>query len=494
MRLLPGQPADIQNETINSYSLTKAMVNNPDFLTTVYRKYEKGIAPLSGFLDMKGMKSKGLFDGSTKGPYTVTKSNHVQYAIQNNDRRKMRIKAVTFPNAQATATYYCPAYSTEPGKNQSHVYIGFDNNYAGPKTVIELNDNMTKIYFIDDQLPQEAPEGWIYECKIVAGHRDAFIDPELLTEGSEAAVVMDMYEHDLSETGPETGFKFDGVGHAYMTLQRVKMSYSGTAEAMGANGAIWMSHYGKAGFLTVLEDQMLEQAAFMHEYQLMWGKGTVTIDGEVLMKDKKGRAIMAGDGIMHQNDGSYEYPYNKLTMGFIDGIMQDLEIHENKEGLLEVLFVADRRVISEFDRLMVDAGFVTQNNNVEGSGSEKGVNNNYGYYQVGGVRLIPRVSKQFSDEFRPIKMMSDGISRGSRDFFMIPVGTTSAGATGIELIQLRPAKMGSVNGINQGGDNMANSVDGGHKHYLFQSGVVCRVKTARGFMPYPYSSKHTHFN
>ena len=90
-------------------------------------------------------------------------------------------------------------------------------------------------------------------------------------------------------------------------------------------------------------------------------------------------------------------------------------------------------------------------------------------------------------------MLGDGTSRGSHDFFMVPIGTTSSGATGIELIQLRPAKMGTVNGINVGGE-MANSVDGGHKHYLFQTGVVCRVKTARGFIPYPYSSTHTHFN
>jgi len=493
MRLLPGQPADINHETINSYSLTKAMVNNPDFLTTIYRKYEKGIAPLSGFLDMKGMKSKGLFDGGTKGPYTVTKSNHVQYAIENNDRRKMRIKAVTFPNAGSAATYYCAAYTTQPGRNQSVVYIGFDSNIAEGNMVLELNDNMTKIFIIDEQLPMEAPEGWIYECKIVAGHNEAFIDPELLTEGSEVAIGMTMYEHDLSEKGVRTGFQFDAVGHAYMTLQRVMMSYSGTAEAMGANGAIWMAHYGSVGFLTVLEDQMLQQAARMHEYQLMWGKGTVAENGDVLMKDKKGREILAGDGIMHQNEGSYEYPYNKLTIGFLDGIMQDLEIHENKEGLLEVAFVAGRRVLSEFDRLMVASGFVTMNNNVEGSGSDKGVNNNYQYYQMGGVRLVPRLSDQFNDKFRPIKMLSDGTSRGSHDFFMVPIGTTSAGATGIELIQLRPAKMGTVNGINQGGD-MANSVDGGHKHYLFQTGVVCRVKTARGFVPYPYSSTHVYFN
>lgn len=494
MRYLPGQPADINNESITSYSLMKAMVNNPDIIPTVYRLWGDDITPLSGMLSLKGMKTKGLFDGfSGKGPYRVVKSNHVQYAIENNDRRKMHIKAVTFPNVPSTATYYCPAYTTEPGKNQSSVYIGFDNNYAGPKTVIELDDNMTKIYFIDDQLPQEAPEGWIYECKIVANHNDAFIDPELLSEGAEAAVVMDMYEHDFSETGPETNFQFDGWGHAYMTLQRVKLSYSGTAEAMGSNGAAWVEHNGKVSFFTQAEDKMMRMAAAFHEYQIILGKGTVTADGDVLMKDKKGREILAGDGIMHQNEGSYEYPYNKWSMGFLEGIMQDQEIRANKDGLLEVMLLGGRRTMSEFSRMMNAAGFTTQNNNVEGSGAEKGVNNNYAYYEMGGVRIIPKLYQWMDSEARPTKWLSDGTKRSSWDAFLIPIGTTASGANGIELVQLRPPKKGVVSGINKGGQ-MATSVDGEHVHYLFQTGVICRIKTARIFKPYPYTSKHVYFN
>jgi hypothetical protein len=495
MRYLPGQPADIIQESISSYSLIKAMVNNPDIIPTVYRLWGDDITPLSAMLSLKGMKTKGLFDGSAKGPYRVVKSNHVQYAIENDDRRKMRIKAVTFPNAQSTATYYCAAYTTQPGYNQSSVYIGFDSNYAGPKTVLELDDNMTKIYFIDDQLPQEAPEGWIYECKIVAQHKEAFIDPELLVEGAEVAVVMDMYEHDFSETGPETNFQFDGWGHAYMTLQRVRLSYSGTAEAMGSNGALWTEHNGQKSFLTVAEDKMMRQAAAFHEYQILFGKGTVTTDGDVLMKDKKNREILAGDGIMHQNDGSYEYPYNKWSLGFLEGIMQDLEIRHNKDGLLEVILLAGRKSLFEFSKLMAESGFVTGDNNIPNptAGAEKGVNNTYSYYEIAGVRIIPKLYSWLDSPNRPTKWLIDGTKRSSYDGFLIPIGNTTSGQNGIELVQLRPPKKGQVNGINVGGD-MATSVDGSHIHYLFQTGVICRIKTARIFRPYPYTSQHVYFN
>jgi hypothetical protein len=54
-------------------------------------------------------------------------------------------------------------------------------------------------------------------------------------------------------------------------------------------------------------------------------------------------------------------------------------------------------------------------------------------------------------------------------------------------------KTGSVNGINKGGD-MANSVDGGHKHLLLQTGVITRNKISRIFRAYPYASKHVYFN
>jgi hypothetical protein len=35
-------------------------------------------------------------------------------------------------------------------------------------------------------------------------------------------------------------------------------------------------------------------------------------------------------------------------------------------------------------------------------------------------------------------------------------------------------KMGSVSGIDKGGEGMSNSVDGSHHHILFQSGVILR--------------------
>ena len=251
----------------------------------------------------------GLYDGFSGSNYKVVKSNVVQYLIKHSDRVKLHF--VKGPNG---STFECDAYPTEPGKNQSVVYVYFDTNWAGPKEVIELNDNETKIYVIDDQAPVEVGGAWRYMCRVVANDNESFINPLLMEEMNEAAVVYTMYEHDFSETGNEK-YTFDSFGTTSMTMQRLKYSYSGTAEAMAVD-KYWTIHNGNATWLTYAEKLMLERAAKYHEYATIFGKGTMAMDGSVLMKDKQGREILAGDGILNQGDGAYEHPYNNWTMKY----------------------------------------------------------------------------------------------------------------------------------------------------------------------------------
>lgn len=479
MRYLPGKPSEISNESITSYSLMQHAVNNPDILPTVYTLWEGESTPLSSILNIKGLKSKGLFDGMSTKNFRVVGSNHVQYPIKNSDRRKMRL--VARPDGK---TWECEVYPTEPGKNQSVVKIYTDINWAGPKDVLELNDNNTQIYIVDHNLPEEypgAPGVWEYLVKIVTKEKTEFIDPELLIENSEMAVVMTMHEHDFSESGNEK-YTFDGWGHAYMTLQRLKMSWSGTAAAM-KEGKYWTMHNGQVTFLTYAENEMMKRAAKYHEYALIFGKGTVTENGETLMKDLRGREIMAGQGLLHQNDGAYEYPYNgKWTKKFMESIMMDVDARVGNDGLTEVVMLGGQRNIWGFYELMGSLG-ITQNQNIVGDGASKGINNTYAYYEIGGIRIIPKHFRWFDSEDRPHKNLPDGTRKGQYDAIFVPIGQTEGGDKGVELIQLRPPKTGTVSGIDKGGE-MATSVDGSHKHFLFQTGIVSRNKVMRMFRPY----------
>ena len=471
MRYLPGQPQDIAHESITSYSLMNHAVADPDILPTVFSLWEEDISPVTSFLNMKGMKSRGLFDNMKSNSYKVVKSNVVQYAIKNTKHRKSRIIRFT-----------CDAYPDRPGAFQTPVQIVLDNNWPGPKEVIELADNMTKVYVYDDQIPEEVADGFQYNVKLITKVRESFIDPELLQNEQECSAVQTMYEQDFSETGTEK-YTFDGWGKAYMTLQRLKYSWSGTAAAMGESKK-WTTHNGQVTYLTHAENEMMRRAAEYHEYALVFGEGTVAEDGNILMKDRKGKEIMSGDGLLHAGDGAYEYPYNEWTMGFLEDMMEDIDIRANREGKKEVMLVGGNRCVNGFSRMMREAGFTTRDNNVEGSGSDKGVNNNYSYYEFGDVRVIAKRYRHFDNERRPSMYLPDGTKRSSYDGLLVPLGLDENGNNQIELIQLRPMKTGTVSGIDKGGE-MATSIDGSHKHVLFQTGIVSRTKISRVFRPIP---------
>lgn len=482
MRLLPGQPQDIAGESITSYSLIQNAINKPDVLPRVWELFEEEESPLSAILSKKGQFTKGLFDNMNTSNYRVVKSNHVQYPIKSSDRRKLRL----VPNSSGVA-FVSDAYPTRPGYGQTPFYFWLDSNWARPKEVIELADNNTLVYIYDENEPQQDSYGWRYEGKLVTKNREAYIDTVLLAAGMEAAVVQTLYEQDFSETGAEK-YTFDGWGHAYMSLQRIKMSWSGTAAAMGA-AKEWYAFQNSRGetvntYIEYAEKTMLKRMSAYHEYSIIFGKGTVATDGEVILKDKRGREIMSGDGVMNQGDGAYEYPLNgPWTLKRLESIMTDADARSGKDGKIEVVMLAGYQNLLSFGEMMRRHGFVTQNNNVEGSGSEKGVNNDYAYYELGGVRIIPKRYRFFDNIDRPTVYLPDGTRRTSWDAVFVPLGMTAGGDTGIELVQLRPPKKGEVNGIDVGG-KMASSVDGSTMHVLVQSGVISRVKISRVFRNY----------
>lgn len=479
MRLLPGQPQELIGKSIDSYSLVKHAINNPDILPRVWELFEEEESPLSALLSKKGLKTRNLFDNMSGSNYRVVKSNHVQYPIASTDKRK-----VHFVANNAGVTFVCDQYPTKPGYRQSVVRVYLDTNWVRPKELIELADNRTLLYVYSEQEPEETDSGFLYETKLWTNVNEDYIDTTLLAPNMEAAPVMAPYEQDFSETGSEK-YTFDGWGDAYMTLQRVKFSYSGTAAAMGVSRD-WYAFQNSKGqtvntFIDHADKVMMKRAAEYHEYSVIFGQGTVTVDGNVLMKDKRGREIMAGDGVLYQGDGAYEYPLNgEWNLRTLEGIMNDADVRTGKDGKIEIVFLAGRENMSSFGRMMRAAGFVTQNNNVEGSGSDKGVNNTYAYYEMDGVRVIPKRYRYFDNINRPSMYLPDGTRRGSWDGIFVPLGNTYGGDTGIELVQLRPIKKGSVDGINVGG-KMATSVDGTSVHCLFQSGVISKNKIARVF-------------
>ena len=445
MRLLPGQPLDVAGESISSYSLIRAAINNPDVLPRVWQVFKDEEAPLSAILAAKGLTSQGLVDGMNTSAYRVVKSNHVMYPIKNTDVRKPRIVATNLATIGGTAgqSFFCPVSQTQPGINQSVIYIPLSSNWVRPNEVIELNDNETKLFVYDHEEPIEVGSTYVYACKLITNLNTDWVDPSYLADGNEVGVGMTMYEHDFSETGPEK-YSYDGWGHAYMTLQRIKMSYSGTAAAMG-NSADWYAFRNAkgqsvAGYIDYAEKEMWKRIASYHEYQMIFGRSTVTVDGKTILKDKRGRDIMAGDGLLYQGEGAYDKPMNKWTKKFLHGLLRDVDIRAGHDGHKEVLLCGGWELIQGFSDFMAESGFVTMNNNIVGSTTtaEKGIDMDYSWYQYGDVRIVPKRIRWFDSIARPNKYLSDGSVKGSWDGFVVPMGNTESGDKGLELIQLRP--------------------------------------------------------
>jgi len=485
MRLLPGQPADIVGESLSSYSLTRAAIANVDILPRVYQAYnEEDFAPISSILAEKGYFTKGLREGTWNSKFRTVGSNHVMYAIQSSHKRKCK-----FALNETGVAFSSSAYPTLPGKRQTPFYIYLDNNWLRPKEALELNDNRTLLYAYKQEEPKEYGGLYRYEVKLITNSLDAYVDTALLADGAEATPVMAPYEHDFSETGSEK-YAFDGWGHSYMTLQRVKMSYSGTAAAMNTTKN-WYQYANSSGgtargYISYAEDEMLKRAVQYNEYSIVFGQSTVTIDGQVLMRDGNNREIMMGSGLIYGGDGAIERPFTTegWTMKFTESLIEDLDIRVGKDGKKEAIIAGGKASIMSFYKMMQTNGFMTMNNNVEGSGSDKGVNMDYAYFEWMGYRLIPRVYGWMSSKDRPQKYLTNGKPKGSWDTIVMPLGPSISGDPSVELVQLRPPRMGSLAGIDEGGDDMSSSVDGTSKHYLWQNGIITRSQIYRCFMPY----------
>ncbi len=485
MRLLPGQPADVVGESITGYSLTRSAVVDADMLPRVYQPFnDEEYSPLSAILAEKGYFTKGLREGTWSNKFRTVASNHIMYPIASSHKRKIH-----FTQNDTGITYYSAAYPTTPGFKGSTFYVYLDNNWARPKEVIELSDNKTQLYIYTNEEPLEFNGIFRYEVRLNTNDSADYCDPLLLAEGQEAAVGMTQYEHDFSETGSEK-YTFDGWGHAYLTLQRVKMSYSGTAAAMkpSRNWYAYRNAEGNKsyGYIDHAEKEMMRRAVKMHEYQILFGKSTVDADGKVFMHDNRGREIMAGGGVLYGGDGAVERPMTTAgwTEKYLRALMQDLDLRSGREGEKEVVIIGGYNNIASFHDLLFKLGYKTIDNNVEGRGDEKGVNLNYQYYKFMDVKLIPMRYRWFDNEERATKILSNGDKKGSWDAIVCPIGFTAEGDNMMELVQLRPAVSGTVNGIDSGKEDLASSVDGSSKHYLWQTGIVSRTTVQYCFMPW----------
>lgn len=489
MRILPGGPVTVAQESVTSKLLIDMGISDPDFMPTIYRLFPE-VSPLNYLLDIKGFKTKGVslatnynLDG---GNYRTVSNNHVIFKIAENDRRKEHIAS-----RSDGLTFLSDAYATKPGYRKTTFWIFLDSNWVGGNEIILLADGKTQVYMIDQKGGIEETGGvWKYECKLIGNSLDEYVDPDLLLEGMEVQLSMSAYPQDFS-TGGNERHTFAGYGHSYLTLQRFKLSYSGTAAAMDKNNknvtGYWVSSNSKNtnnAFLPEAHMKMLKEAARFNEFALMEGKTTVDADTQkVTLTNKLNQVIETGSGVLYSGDGAIEFPINdKWTPKLIESLMADTDsyMRPDSDGNVEAAMFLHPTSYLNFQTAMKEMG-VTTDSNIIGVGNEKIINNTYKGYSLGGVTLYAHRHIAYQD--RPGIDLIDGSKSNQWDGLIIPLGNTQTGRRGIELIQLRGMVQGKVQGIDAGG-NISSDIDGSSEHVLIQNGVVSQIQPIILYKPW----------
>ena len=275
MRILPGRPKQFANETPTSHHLMQYAISEPAVLPQVATLFRSDDTAFSSILADRGLTSGNLYNGldaASTGGYKVVGNTKIQWKVRGLKDRKNVM----------TRDAVCDAYPTEKGKYQSLVAIYLDSNWNSPYDVLELQDNRTLVHVIDDMLPEEVAGGeWKYYVRLVTKTTEDFIESSLLASGAEIGYVYNMF-YEMSQTAYEK-YTFDEMATTHLTIQRMKWSISGTAEAM-KESTVWIEHNGQELWTTYQDMEMLRRWAASREYQLIFGKGTVTSNDVVVLK------------------------------------------------------------------------------------------------------------------------------------------------------------------------------------------------------------------
>lgn len=467
MRILPGTPKEFSNQTPTTKHMSQYLISAPEILPQVMTIFDKNISAFTSLLARRNMFSGKLADplNPKNAKYKVVGNRKVMWKVKGYPERKGRI--IGFNGVG----FNCPAFPNQPGRNQTLFDIYIDTDWFSPRDVLELADNYTQLYVADNLLPEEVEGGvFKYRVKVNTNNASDFVNPNLLAVGQEISVSHTQFE-EMSETAYEK-YTFDESAHTHMTIQRLKWSISGSAEAYRPN-AVWIEHNGATMWIDHAQLQMLERAALYRERQLLNGRSTVTADDKVVLRTVEGFQVMAGDGMLNQGDGAWRLPYNVLTTRTIENIMENISIYTSTWGT-EVAVICGMQWYKNFARLMKEEAGIDPKT-VEIAGAGKGINLDYEYFTFGGVKIIPTVVPWFDSPMRASTYGPDGTRNSSHNAIFVSLGDVSVNDPAVELLALgdRAWKEGDVQGINKGGD-MANSVDGRHHHVLWETGIALK--------------------
>lgn len=296
MKRINKTPQSVAQESINSKMLMEFGMANADFVPIMMSAH-KDVAPLTALLAARGRTTKGINytsnfidgDGAPTGRYRTVGSNCIEYRIEKEDIPICHFKA----NAAGEVYIDDMNDSSNIGKGKNGFWVFTDSNIAGYKDKIQLADGETQLLILNDPEPS-SNNTWKNYVKIVSSELSDVVNESLLQEGMEFQLHSTLHEQDFSEMGNER-YNFGTKGRTYLTLQRIKYSYSGTAYAMDKNKKVsgyFMEHAGVQSFISEADYQMVRFASQFNENAILEGKQTVSQDlNKCILQDERGRDL-----------------------------------------------------------------------------------------------------------------------------------------------------------------------------------------------------------
>ena len=477
--ITPHQPPHFAGETTTANHLRKFAVNSPVILESLGSVFRTKNTPLTDYLFNKkyfGVEHKDPTGYgslmSTRGIHRTVGSREIQWPLESPTER-----LVTFKRDAE-----CDAYPVEkdgtPGKAGSEITLYMNIAWTLPREVVELDDNSTKLYFHTNDKPKEISPGvFRAKAKLVTDNPDSYVNPDLLKAGKRCSVMYNMYE-EISKDGQEK-YTFHKTARTHTVIMRRKWTISGTASQLDSNNVQWFkTAKGSMVWESHANMNMIQLMAQDKENYLKYGQSTMSDNNQVQMRLETGEEVLSGSGLFYQGDGSYSFPYDKMTTSFLNTILLKLKHYTNISGNIEILYLCGQGAYLEFQeamrRLNINSDNAYYEKNEKG---ERVAYNSFDIYNFAGVSIRPMLDPFFDADWRAGDITPEGRPYRSYEGYFISTGYMKPGNPVIELLALgnRANIMGTLNGINQGGE-MANTIDAKQTHMLCETAIVSKAQ------------------
>ena len=421
------------------------------------------------------------------GRTMIIDNREYEWSVMIDSEHAVNIRYAKWNGADVTA-------STTAGLNGTPIYIGLEERWFGPGSVLSMDDVNFQVRV--NGVPYQDGSTWVYECYVAEGFAGAYIPGEFLLPGRQVSRIGSAYEEYSDEAdiiNYQTPFKmrnnlttlrltYDITGDAYSTVLAIAL----TDPETGKKSYLWSDYQ----YWLALREWKRREEKF-----LLFSKSNRNSDGTYALKGTNGRVVPISAGLFEQVSPANIRYYTTLTAELLEDYLFDLCY--NILGTNERKFVAltGEMGFREFDRILkekvasfnlIDTTFVT------GSGQNLTLGGQFTTYKMtNGIELSLKRCALFDnmEMFRQLHPLT-GKPLMSYTFLFVDMGTRDGQSNivkvcrkGREFVQWTTGGSVIPSGYGNSINTLrSNSRDGYSVHFLGEEGIMLRNPLSCGIL------------